>query len=149
MPVEVPNSYNKKENNLLFGIYQQMGGDNVMPVTDAANKVENKLLYAILQKVSESIGGGGGVANNNIVLLPPGSTSYNVTEGALISHITFLNVPAPFVFKMKDAGSQATIIEDVEISNNDVIDCKKYFAINTELEFIGINENTIIRITKG
>lgn len=89
------------------------------------------------------------VANTNIVLLPPGSTSYNVTEGTLISHITFLNVPAPFVFKMKDAADHTTIIDDVEISNNDVIDCKKYFGINTELDFIGIDPNTIIRITKG
>jgi len=89
------------------------------------------------------------VANTNIVLLPPGSTSYNVAEGTLISHITFLNVPAPFVFKMQDVAGPTTIIDDVEISNNDVIDCKKYFAINTELEFMGINETTIIRITKG
>lgn len=147
MPVEVPNVFSKLENNLLFGIYKQMGGSQTMPITNAAKKVENKLLYAILQKVAESIGGGG--SSNNIELLPPGSTSYNVSEGTLISHITFLNVPAPFVFKMKDTADHTTIIDEIEISNNDVIDCKKYFAINTELEFMGIAENTIIRITKG
>lgn len=88
------------------------------------------------------------VANTNIVLLPPGSTSYNVAEGTLISHITFLNVPAPFTFAAV-LPDFSKYVDEVEVANNDVVDCKKFFAESTVIEFIGINENTIIRITKG
>jgi hypothetical protein len=88
------------------------------------------------------------VANTNIVLLPPGSTSYNVTEGTLISHITFLNVPAPFTFAAV-LPDFSKYVDEVEVANNDVVDCKKFFAESTVIDFIGIDPNTIIRITKG
>lgn len=145
MPTGIPTTYNLKENNLLLAIYQKLGGTELPPTDDIVNKVSNKLLYGILQKLT----GGGGNNIANIILLPPGTSTYNIPGDTLISHITFLNVPAPFVFKMQDAAGPTTIIDDVEISNNDIIDCKKYFAINTALEFIGIDPNTIIRITKG
>lgn len=100
-----------------------------------------------LQNVLNAKADAAGVTNN-IVLIGPGVNTYTVPAGTLISHITFLGLTETNTISISDEHI-GIWIDNIDINNAAVIDCKKYFTATTLLTFNGISETTIIRITKG
>lgn len=100
-----------------------------------------------LQNVLNAKADAAGVTNN-VVFIGPGVNTYTVPANTLISHITFLSFSGTLTINIKRADNQE-YVDDIDITANDIIDCKRYFSTETLLTFNGINEETIIRITKG
>jgi len=100
-----------------------------------------------LQTVLNAKADAAGVTNN-VVFIGPGVGSYIVPPDTLISHITFIKFTGTLTINIK-RGDNQEYVDDISITANDIIDCKRYFSTETLLTFNGINEETIIRITKG
>lgn len=127
------------ERDILYGILEAVGGD-MTDVVQYFRNGTNDLLYAILVKMR----GGSGVGGSNKVTLAPGTSSYNLPEGAILKDIWFQGGSAANIgVGLSNATNELFDPGELPEGGDLLFDTAKPFRNATTIYFNGVQEDTL------